>query len=244
VPQAVLGVSVARRDRGSVFHARKEVPYNLRFPGQYYQAETGLNQNWNRDYDPIVGRYVESDPIGLHGGTYSTYVYVGDGPMSRSDPMGLTWGDDWYMFWAWVFGTAPPNTLYGPNTNQSMDMMKSPGVAKAINYFNNKNAGKCPNELAPVTNYGYKFGLKGLWQAGLNSTQQFVGSYSVDIFPNANGTLDVHIYNTTSMTSFFYGIYPNAWNPANGWPMGNASQEYVGAMPASTGATGCGCGSQ
>jgi len=39
----------------------------LRFPGQYYDAETGLNQNWNRDYDPLTGKYVESDPIGLQG---------------------------------------------------------------------------------------------------------------------------------------------------------------------------------
>ncbi len=46
-------------------------PYNLRFPGQYYQAETGLNQNWNRDYDPLTGKYVESDPIGLNGGVNS-----------------------------------------------------------------------------------------------------------------------------------------------------------------------------
>jgi len=37
-------------------------PYNLRFPGQYYDAETGLSQNWNRDYDPIVARHVESAP--------------------------------------------------------------------------------------------------------------------------------------------------------------------------------------
>jgi RHS repeat-associated protein len=38
-------------------------PYNLRFPGQYYQAETGLNQNYHRDYDPLVGRYIEPDPL-------------------------------------------------------------------------------------------------------------------------------------------------------------------------------------
>jgi RHS repeat-associated protein len=37
--------------------------YNLRLPGQYYQAETGLSQNTYRDYDPAVGRYVESDPL-------------------------------------------------------------------------------------------------------------------------------------------------------------------------------------
>ncbi|RMK76117.1 hypothetical protein IPC84_28670, partial [Pseudomonas aeruginosa] len=37
---------------------------NLRFPGQYYDAESGLHYNYFRDYDPETGRYVESDPIG------------------------------------------------------------------------------------------------------------------------------------------------------------------------------------
>jgi RHS repeat-associated protein len=62
--------------------------YDLRFPGQTYQAETGINQNVNRDYDPAVGRYVESDPIGLAGGI-NTYVYVGDGPTQNWDSTGL-----------------------------------------------------------------------------------------------------------------------------------------------------------
>lgn len=64
-------------------------PYNPRFPGQYYDAETGLNQNLNRDYDPIVARYVESDPIGLGGRSYSTYSYVNNNPLWFADPIGL-----------------------------------------------------------------------------------------------------------------------------------------------------------
>ncbi len=63
--------------------------YNLRFPGQYYQAETGLNLNYFRDYDPQTGRYIESDPIGLAGGSYSTYAYVDDDPVKLKDPTGL-----------------------------------------------------------------------------------------------------------------------------------------------------------
>jgi RHS repeat-associated protein len=62
--------------------------YDLRFAGQLYQAETGINQNWNRDYDPLVGKYVESDPIGLAGGGYSTYAYAGNNPTSYVDPTG------------------------------------------------------------------------------------------------------------------------------------------------------------
>ena len=64
------------------------VSYNLRFPGQYYRAETGLNQNYNRDYDPAVGRYVESDPIGLKAGV-NTYAYVLNDPVQSIDRSGL-----------------------------------------------------------------------------------------------------------------------------------------------------------
>lgn len=62
--------------------------FELRFPGQIYDPETGLHYNYFRDYEPATGRYVESDPIGLAGGV-STYGYANLGPLRNRDELGL-----------------------------------------------------------------------------------------------------------------------------------------------------------
>jgi len=62
--------------------------FDLRFPGQYFDRETGLAYNLNRDYLPDVGRYIQSDPIGLRAGL-NTYSYVANSPLRWVDPTGL-----------------------------------------------------------------------------------------------------------------------------------------------------------
>ena len=63
--------------------------YNIRFPGQYSDKETGLHYNNARFYSAATGRYIESDPLGLTGGA-NTYIYAYNDPEKYSDFFGLT----------------------------------------------------------------------------------------------------------------------------------------------------------
>lgn len=70
--------------------------YNLRFPGQYFDAETSSNYNYFRNYQPATGRYDKSDPIGLAGGLNS-YAYVNGNPLHYADQIGLSGLSTLYM---------------------------------------------------------------------------------------------------------------------------------------------------
>ncbi len=65
---------------------------NLRFPGQYYDAETGNHYNYFRDYNPSLGRYIQADPIGMIGGI-NPFVYVQSNPVIKIDALGLLGGN-------------------------------------------------------------------------------------------------------------------------------------------------------
>ena len=78
---AYLPYGVAQMQLGTITN-------NLRFPGQYFDSETGLHYNWHRFYDPGTGRYISADPIGLAGGM-NLYAYVQNDPVNWVDPWGL-----------------------------------------------------------------------------------------------------------------------------------------------------------
>lgn len=89
------------------------ISFNVRFPGQYFDGESGLHYNNFRDYDPSLGRYIQSDPIGLWGGA-NIYLYSLANPLTNYDRAGLyclPWFDD---VGAWQ--ATGPKTPYGPYT--------------------------------------------------------------------------------------------------------------------------------
>ncbi|WP_082542111.1 MULTISPECIES: RHS repeat-associated core domain-containing protein [unclassified Rhizobacter] len=71
---------------------------DLRFPGQYAGVESGPWYNHFRSYDTSKGSYVQADPIGLAGGSFSAYSYVEGNPLALVDPDGL---DPWYRDQPW-----------------------------------------------------------------------------------------------------------------------------------------------
>jgi RHS repeat-associated protein len=133
----------------------------LRFPGQWRDIETGLYYNYFRDYDSIVGRYVESDPIGLRGGI-GTYDYVRSMPLKAFDPIGTE---------AWQgcpdgsvapFGGCPnvPSKPDGcPNEAKLCEMLGGCGyeiccVFSRANYQRNSGNWNDP-VLRPIENFAY-----------------------------------------------------------------------------------------
>jgi RHS repeat-associated protein len=72
---------------GEVQSITGAVANNLRFPGQYFQLETGLAYNWHRTYDPVTGRYTQPDPLRFVDGP-SIYAYAGSSPFMFVDPFG------------------------------------------------------------------------------------------------------------------------------------------------------------
>ena len=89
---------------GSTQIIGQDIEVSLRFPGQYFDAGTGLHQNWNRDCAPGIGRSIQADPIGLAGGL-NLFLYVINNPVNRIDPMGLLMRLIWQIGlsyqWAW-----------------------------------------------------------------------------------------------------------------------------------------------
>lgn len=119
--------------------------YNPRFSGQVADPESGWFYNGNRDYNPALGRYVQSDPIGLGGGI-NTYGYVGGGPLSKIDPLGLAG--------VAVAGPlplyVPPEAIHGTSENNAL-VSNTYNALKALqNSLTNKDQDSAGRNICPA----------------------------------------------------------------------------------------------
>jgi hypothetical protein len=164
------------------------------------------------------------------------YAFVNNSPISLYDPFGLDagWGGAIGNGFSWGWGHSG-DTAYGPGSAYSQQMSQSTVGQHLRSYFLNKNQGKLCKDWQGVSDFAGSFGLSGLAGNLSNGTAEFVGSARGDVSivsvncANGSGTVtaDFKLTNTTSLTSFLYGLWPNSWNVTTpGRPFSNWTQTY------------------
>jgi RHS repeat-associated protein len=130
----------------------------------------------------------------------------------------------------WMLGLGKDDILF--EENRIADAMRNAWrVNEAREYFYNKYNGVDDLSNASVTNFSGAFGIKGLFKAGIDPVEQFIGSYRVDINAIEGGNyLQFTLTNTTSFKSLMYGIGPD-WERDSFSPMSNVSQSLIFIEP-------------
>ena len=154
--------------------------------------------------------------------------YIGDG---------LKDTDNWWsnlttaarLLFEWEYGIGPSNRTF-MNDDAANAFRNAWRVKEARRYFYKKYTGVSDFKGASVTNYSGKFGLKGLFNAGIDPIEQYVGSYNIDIHAIEGQMLQFTITNVTSMKSLMYGLGLQ-WERSQFPFYGNTRQTYIFTEP-------------
>jgi RHS repeat-associated protein len=167
------------------------ITFNLRFPGQLYDRETGKHYNYFRDYDSSVGRYSTSDPIGLKGGI-STFGYVGQSRNVAIDRLGL-------IKWTGDFTGVSYSNVFGGG----------------VYMYNQTSACKCGKRVK-ITGMAVGGGIGWGFALGRFNPGPYGGGFGAQGFEDANACPDPEVFN-----GIFAIAQASAVTPIGGGSRGN-----------------------
>ncbi len=177
------------------------------FQAREYSWATGLYFFRARYYDPVTGRWLSKDPIGISGGL-NQYAFVGNNPVNRVDPLGLTWGSNISFLWDFVTGGGDTCRVYGPETVEGQEMMQSPGAQALRDAFARSGyMGVGPFEYGTGDAFVDTVLFAAVWGPFRNwgDTSAQVGGFNwATAVNNGNGTVTYTIPNWAGANSFFY----------------------------------------
>ena len=208
---------------------------NIRFPGQWFQLETGLAYNWHRHYDATLGRYVQPDPLGLKALTSdgpSAYGYVGGNPLNHTDASGLRLDANFDFFYDWLSGYGPNNRNYFGDDFQTREMQNGAGAEVLRNLFYDKN---CRN--VDKVSYSTWHAFRDTILHPGDTAFQVGGWGGAMAVNNGDGTVTFTIPNTAGTHSFFYHLVPDLSSPTG--PMSNINQTFIWTEQIPNGKCGC-----
>ena len=159
---------------------------NFRFPGQYYDEETGLHYNYFRYYDPKTGRYLTPDPIGFLGGELNLFSYVNNNPINLIDPLGLEFSDI------------------------------LPGIKKAITEGTIGGAyavGEATKATADIAMHGHPLAQTALGVAFVSEAAPLTAAAVITVTPSAVSAAYVAAPYSGAIVDLIYGVIPETGPP-------------------------------
>jgi RHS repeat-associated protein len=230
--------SYAYDSYGNVTASTGTLTNPFQYTGREFDSETGLYYNRARYYDRNSGRFISEDPIGFSGSGPNLYGYVANNPIDLTDPSGLTWGSNWKYFWDWALGRGKKDRNYGPQDQETWELMFSPGAERVRDAFY-----KSTCNGARGVDYGT---YEAYWDtvadpltADWSNTAAEVGGFGgASAVNNGNDTVTITIPNTSGTHSFFLHLVPDRKSPT-GWGS-NINQVFTWTEPIDN--TRCGCG--